>query len=48
MVLLLQVYRDQGGWDEGVERFTGNLLGYETQHIEAFLTMWAERAMPSR
>jgi hypothetical protein len=37
MLLLCQVYETQGGWDVGLERMTGRLLGYEERQIEAFL-----------
>jgi hypothetical protein len=41
MVLLCQVYAAQGGWDIGLERMTGKLLGYEDRHIEAYLEKMA-------
>jgi hypothetical protein len=37
MLLVNQVYAAQGGWDEGLERIIGKLLGYEDMQIEAFL-----------
>lgn len=37
MLLVCQVYDQQGGWDEGLERVTGKLLGYEDWQVEAFL-----------
>jgi hypothetical protein len=39
MLLLCEIYRKQGGWDEGLERMTGRLLGYEDEDIETFLEM---------
>jgi hypothetical protein len=37
MLLLCDVYASQGGWDEGLERMTGKLLGYGDKQIEAFI-----------
>jgi hypothetical protein len=37
MILLCQVYESQGGWDAGLERMTGRLLGYNERQIDAFL-----------
>jgi hypothetical protein len=37
MILLCQVYRQQGGWDVGLERLTGKLLGYDDQQIETWI-----------
>lgn len=37
MLLLFDVYEQQGGWDAGLERMTGKLLGYSDKSVEAFL-----------
>ena len=37
MLLLFSVYDQQGGWDAGLERMTGKLLGYSDKSVEAFL-----------
>lgn len=37
MLLLCEVYRQQGGWDAGLERLTGKLLGYDDSQIETWL-----------
>jgi len=37
MLLLCEVYRQQGGWDAGLERLTGKLLGYDDDQIETWL-----------
>lgn len=37
MLLVCRVYEQQGGWDAGLERVTGKLLGYADDEIEAFL-----------
>ncbi len=37
MVMLTEVYQSQGGWDAGLERMIGRLLGYEAEDIETFI-----------
>ena len=37
MVMLCQVYHGRG-WDAGLERLTGRLLGYKDEDIEAFVS----------
>jgi hypothetical protein len=36
-LLMSSVYDQQGGWDAGLERLTGKLLGYDDREIEAWL-----------
>lgn len=43
MFFLCHVYAAQGGWDEGLERMTGKLLGYESHDIETYLQKMAGR-----
>jgi hypothetical protein len=43
MLLLNKVYTRQGGWDEGLERLIGCLLGYSEADIEAFVKQIARR-----
>jgi hypothetical protein len=37
MIMLSEVYQRQRGWDAGLERMIGSLLGYEAEDIEAFV-----------
>jgi hypothetical protein len=37
MLLLRRVYATQGGWDEGLERMIGSLLGYSQSDIDGFI-----------
>jgi hypothetical protein len=37
MLMLCRVYQQQGGWDAGLERLTGKLLGYDDEQIETWL-----------
>lgn len=37
MLLVRSVYANHGGWDEGLERVIGKLLGYSEADIDAFV-----------
>jgi hypothetical protein len=37
MLLLRSIYARQGGWDEGLERMIGSLLGYSQADIDTFI-----------
>jgi hypothetical protein len=37
MIMLSEVYQRHPGWDAGLERMIGSLLGYEAEDVEAFV-----------